>query len=372
MKKLLKIIGTVLAMIVLCLVGAAFGLLLSLSLFSGLFNGVEIIIGIAGILLSLYISIIIHEGGHLVFGLLSGYGFSSFRIANFMWIKQDGKIRFRRLSITGTGGQCLMTPPEEKNGKTPVVLYNLGGVIANILLSVIFGLSCFLIGELNLIGLVLFFGAIVSFVMALSNGIPMNVGGIANDGMNALHLSKDRVATAAFVNQLRMNAEQAKGIRISRMPDEWFELPEGADMQNVMCASIAVFSASRTLDRLDTEAAEREVEALLDSDYNIIGLHKNLLKCDLVFSRLINHGKQAEISSLLGMEQLKFMKSMKSYPSVLRTEYAIALIRDNDLQKAESIMADFEKMAKKYPYPSDIESDRELCALALEKYKKDI
>lgn len=369
MKKLLKIIGTAIAMIVLCLVGAAFGLLLSLSLFSGLFNGAEIIIGILGIMLSLYVSIIVHEGGHLVFGLLSGYGFSSFRIANFMWIKQDGKIKLRRLSLAGTGGQCLMTPPEEKNGKTPVVLYNLGGVIANILLSVIFGLSCFLIGELNLIGLMLFFGALLSFVMALSNGIPMNMGGIANDGMNALHLSNDRVATSAFVNQLRMNAEQAKGIRISRMPDEWFELPEDADMQNVMCASIAVFSASRALDRLDTVEAERQIKTLLDSNYNIIGLHKNLLKCDLVFARLINHGNQAEISSLLGMEQLKFMKSMKSYPSVLRTEYAISLIRDLDENKAEKIKAEFEKVAKKYPYPSEIEAERELLALTFKTYK---
>ena len=145
MKKILKIVGTVFAMMVMCLVGVAFGLFLSLTLFSGLFNGVEIIIGILGIMLSLYVSIIIHEGGHLVFGLLSGYGFSSFRIGNFMWIKQDGKIKLRRLSLAGTGGQCLMTPPEEKNGKIPVVLYNLGGVIANILLGGIFALAYALI-----------------------------------------------------------------------------------------------------------------------------------------------------------------------------------------------------------------------------------
>ena len=34
---------------------------------------------------AILIQIIIHEGGHLVFGLLSGYKFSSFRIFNFSY-----------------------------------------------------------------------------------------------------------------------------------------------------------------------------------------------------------------------------------------------------------------------------------------------
>lgn len=66
--------------------------------------------------------IVIHEAGHLVFGLLSGYKFSSFRIFSFMWIKENGKIKLKRLSIAGTGGQCLMVPPDMTEGKFPVSL----------------------------------------------------------------------------------------------------------------------------------------------------------------------------------------------------------------------------------------------------------
>lgn len=370
MKKILKFIGTALVMIILCLVGAAGGFFLSVTLFSGFFNIFEVMLGVAGILISFYASIIVHEAGHLIFGLISGYSFSSFRIGNFMWIKQDGRIKLRRLSIAGTGGQCLMTPPEAGEGRIPVILYNLGGVIANIVLTAICGGAYFIfLNHQVLIALIFLFGAIVSFIIALTNGLPLNTGGIANDGMNAIHLSKNPAAAAAFLSQLHMNAAQARGLRLSEMPDEWFVLPEGADMQNVHCASIAVFAASRALDRLDTLGAEDEVKALLDSNYNIIGLHRNLLKCDLVFARLINKGTEAEISSLLTLEQLKFMKSMKSFPSVMRTEYAIALIRDKDEKKAEKIRADFEKMAIKYPYPADIESERELINLALETYK---
>lgn len=49
-----------------------------------------------------------------------------------MWVKENNQLKFKSLSITGTGGQCLMSPPEMKDGKIPIILYNLGGAILNI------------------------------------------------------------------------------------------------------------------------------------------------------------------------------------------------------------------------------------------------
>lgn len=358
MKKVFKKIANILAFAALFLVGAAGGLFLSLSLFSGFFNPLEVILGVVGILISLYVSIIAHEAGHLIFGLISGYTFSSFRIGSFMWIKQDGKIKIRRLSIAGTGGQCLMTPPE-KNEKTPVVLYNLGGVIANIILAAIF--ACFyylLFHSVILLALVFLFGAIVSFIIALTNGLPLDVGGIPNDGMNVVHLLGDKVSAVAFKNQLLMNAAQGRGVGLSDMPDEWFVLPDGANMKNVHCASIAVFAVSRNMEKMDFASSEKEIKSLIDSDCNMAQIHRNLLKCDLVYCRLMSDGAGAEISSLLTIEQQKFMKSMKNFPSIIRTEYAIALIRDKNTEMAEKAKQNFENAAKTHPYPQDIEQER--------------
>ena len=61
-----------------------------------------------------FIHAVIHEFGHLVFGLLTGYKFISFRIGNFMFIKKEGKLRVKLFNIVGTGGQCLMMPPPWK------------------------------------------------------------------------------------------------------------------------------------------------------------------------------------------------------------------------------------------------------------------
>ncbi len=369
MKKILKKTAAVLGYLLLLLASAGCGFFVTITLFSGFFPAHQVILAVLAVLLLYYISIIIHEGGHLVFGLMSGYKFSSFRIGSLMWVRQDGKIKLRRLKIAGTLGQCLMAPPEAKNGKIPVVLYNLGGVIANIIFTALLALLYFLTLRYVVVALVFLVGAMLSFILALANGIPLNAGGVPNDGMNALSLKGNKAAAVAFANQLLMNAAQARGAGLSEMPDEWFILPDDADMQNVICASIAVFAASRTMEEMNFEKAEGEINSLLQSSANITRLHRSLLTCDLIYCRLVLEGKGAEISSLLTIDQQKFMKSMRKFPSVLRTEYAIALIRDKNAEQAEKIKQKFKMQAKKYPYPQDIDLDHSLMEKALERYK---
>ena len=64
-------------------------------------------------LVAFILQIVLHEGGHLLFGLLSGYRFVSFRIFNWTLIRQEGKFRLKRFGIAGPGGQCLMLPPDQ-------------------------------------------------------------------------------------------------------------------------------------------------------------------------------------------------------------------------------------------------------------------
>ncbi len=313
------------------------------------------------------LSFIVHEGGHLVFGLLTGYRFCSFRIWSLMLVRQGGRMRFRRFKLAGTGGQCLMIPPEKGESKSAVILYNLGGVIFNFVFSLLCLLLYVALPTVYLLSEALKISAVFSLFVMLTNGIPLNVGGIANDGMNALHLSKNPDAAEAFRKTLLINASQTEGVRISDMPDEWFTLPDGADMQNVHCASLAVCASSRPLDREDTIEAENQISALLNSNYNITGLHKNLLKCDLIYCRLVNDS-EADISGFITGEQDKFMRGMKTYPAVIRTEYTLALLFERNEEKAKSVMQRFDKDTKNYPYRQDIDAERTLMQKAQEAY----
>ncbi len=362
MKKLLKIAIYVMAVIV--------GVYYGLAFLGALMNGSEGIAYMLDLLLGLFLAynvgIIVHEGGHLVFGLMAGYRFCSFRVWSLMLIKQNGRLRFRRFKLMGTGGQCLMIPPEREETRAQVILYNLGGVIANLIFAIICGVLYVLLPEIYLLSTFLWMSAAFSLITLVTNGIPLNLGGIANDGMNAHHLSKNPDAADAMRKTLMINAAQTEGTRLCEMPPEWFTLKEGADMQNVHCASMAVFAVNRTLDSGDLAACESEITELFSSGYNILGLHKNLLTCDLISCRLIND-PEADVSELITPELTQLMQSMKAYPSVIRTRYIIALLRDKDERAAEDILAFFNKKTKSFPYRQDVECELALINRAYEK-----
>lgn len=330
-------------------------------------QGLEFWQGMVAMILAIYgamlIQIIVHEAGHLVFGLISGYEFSSFRIGNMMVLKEDGKIRLRRFSIAGTAGQCLMSPPDLVDGKMPVVLYNLGGCIFNLIVSVIFGVLACVSGENPIAFLVYVAFAVIGIAFALTNGIPLMVGPISNDGHNAMSLGKNPKAMQAFWLQLKVNNEQAKGKRLKEMPESWFPVPADEDLGNGLIVALGVFRVSWLMDQLRLEEAVEYMEELLNKGTGIIGLHRSLLMNERIFCELVAKANVNEAMNLHNEEHEKFVKSMKNTPSVIRTEYAYALLAEKDEKKAEELLARFEKVAKTYPYPREIEGERELLSL---------
>jgi len=323
------------------------------------------------IFISLYIGIflqlVIHEAGHLVFGKLTGYEFSSFRIGNMMWLKDNGKLVRKKLSVAGTGGQCLMVPPEMKDGKIPVVLYNLGGSILNIIAGVVFLILYLVLRSVPVLPMCFLMISIMGFALALTNGIPMRLGTVDNDGYNALSLGKNSEALRSFWVQMKVNELISKGARVKDMPEEWFTVPSDENMKNSMCAAIGVFACSRLMDEHRFEEADALMERLLALDSGIVGLHRSLMICDRMYCELISENRGDVVNGYRTKAQLKFMKSMKNFPSVIRTEYVFALIGEKNADKAEKLKNDFEKCAKTYPYKSDIECERELIEIAENK-----
>ena len=59
--------------------------------------------------------------------------------------------------------------------------------------------------------------------------------------------------------------------------------------------------------------------------------------------------------------------AMKTFPSVIRLEYAYRLLVEHDPESAAKSMAAFEKVAATYPYPNDINTERELMEIVDDK-----
>lgn len=319
-------------------------------------------------IISLFISIIIHESGHLVFGLCTGYTFESFRILNLM-IKKDknGKLKLFKFSLPGTGGQCLLAPPEMVNNTMPVTLYNLGGVAFNALSAIVCLVIFFATKPVGNSAVILLTFVAVAIYLTLTNGTPLNANGIPNDGYNAIHLKNDPEAMKAMWTMLMVNSRQNKGETVLDMPEEWFYMPSDEYLKNPIICNTATNYCERLMDLYDFEKAEKETSQFLSKKTGLDSINRALLTCQLIYCKSILGKEESEIDSLKTKEQLKFEKALKQFPIVHICNYAYLDLVKKDTKNALKAKDDYAKFLINYPYKSELAHYQKLLEIATEK-----
>lgn len=329
------------------------GKLFSVNIFKALSAG---LVGIVAALLSYAILIPVHEAGHLICGLLSGYKFVSFRIFNITFIKVNGKIRIKKFAIAGTGGQCLLTPPDLPLENIPTAWYNAGGIVANILLLLI-ALPLFLLNLNPFVCEALVIFCLIDIFIILINGIPMKLAGVGNDGYNMLYLRRNMLSKKAMLIQLRTNALVQEGMRPKDMPAEWFDSPTDINYKNPLEVSIPLMHASRLVDEMKWNEAYQEWEALYSHKKEIMPLYVNEIACELAFCAMIT-GRTERARELL---DAKLRKYINDYKTVMSTKQrilcGIAMYIDNNSAEAQAIYRSLEADKDKYLLRGEVKSD---------------
>ncbi len=312
------------------------------------------------LLVSAILQIVIHEFGHLVAGLLSGYKFSSFRILSLAIISDNGRIRFKKQSIAGTGGQCIMKPPQIKSGVMPYRFYLAAGVLFN-LLSIVITLPLLFAGD-GVLTLSIACFCIVAAFFASTNGIPMSISGIPNDYKNLLSLRQNpSLIKYLYIQLLIVDLSQKQ--RLKDIPAEYFELPPPELRHEILAGAVAVFRCNRLIDAHDFNSARELGEKLLN-EYGLVDLYKFLILCDLLFIELIGENRADVISGLILRQDKQLKKAMAKFPSVVRTDYALELLHNKNPESAEKCLSEFKKISKSYAVKTDIESETELIEIA--------
>lgn len=307
------------------------------------------------------LQLIAHEGGHLVFGLLTGYKFVSFRIFSLALVKLEGRLHLKRLSLPGTAGQCLMAPPEPYDPNMPTQLYNFGGVLMNLLVALLAGgIAMFAKGILSLF---LIWVAGVGVMFALQNGVPMRLAA-SNDGMNARNIRRDSANVWALWTQLKVQQELSEGKRLKDLPREWFQ-PQ-APLGNDLVWSQETIGFQQMLDE-GQYAKALETGAALLPRLRQSPLLSFVVRGDLIFLNLILKDQgQEKALALMGKDYQKLSKKLSAMvntlPNMIRTEYAKAVLLEKDMQRADKLKKQFEKAAVRYPYPSEILGERDMMA----------
>ena len=305
---------------------------------------------------SYYLQIIIHEGGHLVMGLITGYRFLSFRIGSFIWLKRNGKISFGRYNIPGTGGQCLLLPPPvNEDGSFPTTLYNMGGVIFNLITALISTLLALLLRPMPYIALFFVFFGLIGIYFAIVNGIPFPHAMIPNDAVNARLIRKSPTAMRAFYLSERILEGIVNGQHIYELPDEWFELPSEEEMQNSFTTTIAVMACERQISKQNYTGAKDMIRSLLDAPIEMADYHRNLLKCHLIVCLLLTDSTEDEVNAVLTKEQKKFIQLFSSTLEGVICQYALSMLWEKDSKKSDVAEVQFAKLKERYPYPVEAE-----------------
>lgn len=381
MKTILKMIGGFLIGISVGLTGAYIVLYLtkdmSLSVFLGKFANASMwemfgvpLLAIVFMIFSTFLQIILHEGGHLVCGLLTGYRFVSFRIFNQTLIRQDGRMRIKRFNIAGTGGQCLLVPPERPLEEIPYKLYNAGGVLANLLTAMIaIALIVAVSGIPKLLLLFLIMFALVGILLALINGIPMRMNGIGNDADNMRQLNKNWQSKLALVMQLHVNARVQEGMRPCEMPATWFEWDVEIDYKDALQVNYRQMCIGYLMDKEEWEASYYALEDMMKHKDEIIGMLCNEIGCELLFTALVT-GRTERAEELCTKQLLTYIKQYrKVMSSKQRLLCIIALYREKNPARAKDIYEAVCRRQAKYLMQGEVRSDIALMRSVLTKEK---
>lgn len=351
-------------------IGLVIGIIIGIVSDSGESDGdfFTLLIYFALFILAFILQLILHELGHLICGLWSGYEFVSFRVGSLTFVKENNKMVIKKFKIMGTGGQCLMMPPEGNGYDCPYFLYNLGGILMNTVISCLCIAMYLLLPMSKMMAAFLIFTAFSGFIDLILNGVPMKIGGIANDGYNMLSIRRDKTIRKAFYTQLRVNGLIYRGTRLKDMPLEWFELPCDADLNNPLFSSIKMLEGSYYEDRKEFDKAKQCFENLLNSAPKLIKLLENEIKCALLFHEIIGEARKEVIDDLYTNELKKYIKATNCYISRKRLMYAYALIIEKDNIKADKILKEIDVVKKTYPAKAEVESELEIIELVKQNY----
>ncbi|KAB7671760.1 hypothetical protein [Bacillus sp. B1-b2] len=352
----------ILPTIIMMLVGMVFGAAIALVGVTREWNTYSLILAFICLIGFYIIHIIIHEAGHLLFGKITGYSLVSFRIFSHMWVVTENGLRYKKLYVPGTLGQCLMSPPPYVKGNYPFKLYLLGGVIMNFLSSLLLALFFLASGEFPLIALIF---VLLGIMVGLTNLIPYGF----NDGMSLKMAWNNENKQKQLYTQFYVNAETTKGVSYRDLPEELFELPPEDNRTDYFSVWIICMQLVRAMDRFDFVESKHIIDSLWKKKDQLIPLYKLEIAKERLFLLLLLEIDKEEAISIYEDKKLKKYLTIKQM-SNKRILAAYEWYVNNDLVKAKNLCDEGLQLEKINPNKADAELERKLIDYILSQASK--
>ena len=323
-----------------------------------------LVCGVVAVVLAFIVHTFIHEFGHMLFGLLTGYSFLSFRLFNVVLQREDDGFHWKRFNINGTVGQCLMIPPGEE--QPPYFWYNVGGVLMN-LLKVVGCIVALCLFPLSQWMTVLCMGFIViGLWMIILNGIPMVVSGLPNDGKNILILWRHPEQRRYFGAMLSVVGEQSRGRRLKEMPWEWFHSEPVTPASSVIQLSARNLYYCHLMDELRLDEAREVAEEIGKIGDRLPMLFRMEINCDRLLLELATLNRCEVVGHLWNERLQQYVKAARKYaPLKCAVLFAYEYINNQNPEAAAPYYEEVKTRQNDYAQPGEA-----LTALAVMDYIK--
>lgn len=312
--------------------------------------GLNNIFWFAVVFLSIYlivmVQIIIHEAGHMIGGLLTGYRFLYYRIGSTTLVRTDSGLKIRKLKVPGTGGQCIMVPPEMKDGDYPTIIYNLGGGLINLIVSLI-SIIIFKTCNLNPVttGYLEIF-AIVGIYFAIVNLVPLKV--INNDGANINYLKNNIEERTALHRILNDEKDLINGKEVERTTVNIDEV----DISKTFTQGLFINKMEDRFYKMDFEEAKFIGEKLL-SKAKMNMTFEFMVKITLSAIYLLKENHEKANAFLKEKSLKKYLKNKDVLYIEILNYAKERILEGNDGKK---IRKRIENMRDKYIYPTHMKA----------------
>ena len=128
---------------------------------------------------------------------------------------------------------------------------------------------------------------------------------------------------------------------------------------------VGIFAYKRMLDLLEIEQADSAITKLLELD-SITAEQRKFIIVDRVYCELVKDNRKPILEYLLEKKQTNFMDANKAELAIIRTNFAYELLSNKNFKLAKNFKKILEQVAENYPFPQQIDMERDLMTYAEE------
>lgn len=280
-------------------------------------------------LITYVMQIIIHEAGHLLFGLITKYKLIMLRIFCFALVRgANGRCSFRIYRCSGSYGQCLMLPMGKE--QYPYVLITLGGIIFNFITAALASMTIILyqpyLPFVHKLGVILF--GFYGYGFAALNLLRFSSSGATTDGSVLSALLKDYSARDCNKKQLKAAQYLIYGKTYGEIPLELLSVPVGAELSNPVIGYHKILESYYYMDHREWGSAKECLDLFCPYMEQLPTWLKNTVLMEQLFISIMQ-GDNTVRSSNIYSGIKRYLKQSKSEYSTIRVCAAYEIYVNN-------------------------------------------